>query len=89
MDPDQKIHSYSYSLDTAEASSNAIEAASAPFEGRSPDAYFLLAGAATPKFFVEMSEEDMRKGMDEAYWVQAWSAFVSLTQNLSELFHRY
>jgi 3-dehydrosphinganine reductase len=27
-------------------------------------------------YFVEMTEEELRRGMDDAYWVQAWTIFV-------------
>jgi 3-dehydrosphinganine reductase len=29
-------------------------------------------------FFVEMTEEDLVKGMNDGYWIQAWTAWVSL-----------
>jgi hypothetical protein len=28
-------------------------------------------------FFVEMTEEDLVRGMDQGYWVQAWTVHVS------------
>jgi hypothetical protein len=37
-------------------------------------------------YFVEMTEEDMRRGMDDAYWIQAWTIFVcSVSWYLSRL----
>ena len=54
-----------------------IKAASEPFDGRCPDAYFLIAGSATPGFFVEQDEASLRSGMDETYWAQAFSALAS------------
>lgn len=67
VSPDQKLASYSFSLYTPEGSAAALDAACAPFDGRVPDAAFFVAGASTPKFFVEMTEEDLRKGMDDGY----------------------
>ena len=55
----QKLAYYSFSLYTREGSAGAIEAASAPFDGKVPDAAFLVAGASTPKLVVDMTEEDM------------------------------
>jgi 3-dehydrosphinganine reductase len=42
-----------------------------------PDAMFLCAGKSTPGFFVEEDEDSLRQGMDNGYWVQAWSSLVS------------
>jgi 3-dehydrosphinganine reductase len=39
-----------------------------------PDAFFLCAGASTPKYFVEYTPQELEHGMDQSYWVQAWSA---------------
>ncbi|KAG9041861.1 3-dehydrosphinganine reductase [Tulasnella sp. UAMH 9824] len=74
VSPRQKLAYYSYCLDTATGAKEALDAACAPFNGQVPDAAFLVAGASTPKFFVEMDEADLRKGMDDGYWVQAFSA---------------
>jgi len=38
---------------------------------------FLCAGGSKPKFFVEMSEEELVQGMDMGYWVQAWTAWAA------------
>jgi 3-dehydrosphinganine reductase len=46
-------------------------------DGKAPDGVFLCAGQAYPKWFVAMSEEELQKGMDDAYWLQAWTAWVS------------
>lgn len=75
---DQVLKSYSFSLDTAKAAAGAIEAASAAHGGRVPDAFFLCAGASKPMFYLEMTEDDHTRGMTTGYWLQAWSAFVSL-----------
>ncbi|KAJ7635360.1 oxidoreductase [Roridomyces roridus] len=76
ISPHQKLHAYSFSLYTAAESSAALEAACKEHGDKSPDAVFTCAGAARPKYFVEMTEEDLRHGMDDAYWVQAWTIFV-------------
>ena len=44
--------------------------------GETPDGVFLCAGGSKPKFFVEMSEDELLQGMDMGYWVQAWTAWV-------------
>ncbi|KAG8947286.1 3-dehydrosphinganine reductase [Tulasnella sp. 424] len=74
VSPEQKLAYYSYSLSTAAGAKEALEAACAPYGGRVPDGAFLVAGASAPKFFVEMDEADLRKGMDDGYWIQAWTA---------------
>ena len=72
----QKIAWYSFSLNSCEESAAALEAASAPFGGRCPDALLLCAGSSRPGFFIEQTEEQMISGMNGGYWVQAWSALV-------------
>jgi len=76
VNPSQILRSYSFALDTATASAEAIEAAASAHQGRCPDAFFLCAGASKPMFYVETSEQDHIDGMTSGYWVQAWSAFV-------------
>lgn len=77
--PNQVLRVYSFSLSEAKSSADALEAASEVHGGRHPDALFLCAGTATPGFFVEEDEASLRKGMDNAYWVQAWTALVNLS----------
>jgi hypothetical protein len=36
----------------------------------------MCAGSAKPKYFVELTEEDLTQGMTNGYWLQAWTAFV-------------
>lgn len=74
--PNQILRSYSYSLGTEKGAADALEAACEPHGGQTPDAFFLCAGRATPGFFLEQTEESMRKGMDDTYWLAAWSAMV-------------
>ncbi|KAJ7040038.1 oxidoreductase [Mycena alexandri] len=78
--PGQKLHGYSFSLYTAAESAAALEAACAQHGGNTPDAVFPCAGVARPMYFVEMTEEDLRQGMDDAYWVQAWTIFAAVKQ---------
>jgi len=59
-----------------EPSKAALDAACHPHGGRSPDAMFLCAGKSTPGFFVEQDEDSLRQGMDNGYWVQAWSSLA-------------
>ncbi|KAG6890560.1 hypothetical protein C0992_000568 [Termitomyces sp. T32_za158] len=74
--PNQILKAYSFSLDDAESSASALEAACSGNGDRCPNAVFLCAGASRPGFFVEQDEASLRKGMDNGYWVQAWSALV-------------
>ena len=76
VNPNQIIRAYSYSLGTEKGAADALEASCEPHGGQTPDAVFLCAGRATPGFFVEQTEESMRKGMDDTYWLAAWSAMV-------------
>ncbi|KAH9045524.1 oxidoreductase [Lactarius pseudohatsudake] len=77
VNPNQILKSYSYALDTQKAASEALEAACLPHAGQSPDTVFLCAGKATPGFFIEETEETMRKGMDNSYWLAALSAMAA------------
>ncbi|KAJ7638874.1 hypothetical protein FB45DRAFT_904117 [Roridomyces roridus] len=83
---DQKLHYYSFSLNEADASSQALDAVCAAHGGRSPDALFLCAGSSAPRFFVEETEASLRKGMDTAYWVQAWTALAAAKRMVRERF---
>ncbi|KAN0131424.1 3-dehydrosphinganine reductase [Lactarius tabidus] len=77
VNPNQILKSYSYSLSTQKAAVEALEAACEPHAGQSPDAVFLCAGKATPGFFIEQTEESMRNGMENSYWLAAWSAMAA------------
>ncbi|KAI0307276.1 oxidoreductase [Multifurca ochricompacta] len=77
INPNQVLKAYSFSLGTQEAAADALDAACVPHGGRTPDAVFLCAGKSTPGFFIEQTEESMRKGMDETYWLAAWSAMAA------------
>lgn len=72
------IQTYSFNLSTESGSKAAITAASKPFGGRCPDAIFLCAGAYMPVYTPGMSDDDLVAAADYAYWVQAWSATVSI-----------
>ncbi len=74
---EQKLKAYSYSLTDSVASTAALQEASDDHGGKCPDAVFLCAGASRPGFFIEENEDTLRRGMDNAYWVQAFSALVS------------
>ncbi|XP_006464124.1 hypothetical protein AGABI2DRAFT_194697 [Agaricus bisporus var. bisporus H97] len=74
--PNQKFRVYSFALDTAKASTDALEAVCEPYNGETPDATFTCAGASRPMFFVEMTDEDLIKGMNDGYWIQAWTAWA-------------
>lgn len=76
---DQKFAYYSYSLTSAKESQEALQAVISGHNEEVPDAVFLCAGGSKPKFFVEMSEEELVQGMDMGYWVQAWTAWVRVS----------
>ena len=63
-------------MGTEKGAADALEAACEPHGGQTPDAVFLCAGKSTPGFFIEQTEESMRKGMDDTYWLAAWSSMV-------------
>ena len=67
VSPDQRLAYYSFALNTVEASAAALDAACKPFGGRVPDAAFLVVGGSYPRFFVEMTEQDLLQGMEMGY----------------------
>ncbi|EIN05672.1 oxidoreductase [Punctularia strigosozonata HHB-11173 SS5] len=73
----QRFHTLSYNVATSEGATEGIAAASALFDGNPPDAVFCCAGKSTPKFFVEMSAEDLSRGLEDGYWAQAWTAWAA------------
>jgi len=77
VNPNQILRSYSFSLVSQQAAMDALEAACEPHGGQTPDAVFLCAGKATPGFFIEQTEESLRKCMDETYWLGACSAMAA------------
>ncbi|KAH9938200.1 oxidoreductase [Fomitopsis serialis] len=81
--PDQVLKSYAFAVNTEVGAVASIEAASEAHGGKSPDAFFLCAGASSPRFFVEQDEASMRKGMDETYWAQAASALAASKRMVS------
>ncbi|KAK7061780.1 3-ketodihydrosphingosine reductase TSC10 [Favolaschia claudopus] len=84
QNPEQKLNSYSFSLNNEAAAAEAYESVCAAHGGRSPDAIFLCAGTATPGFFVEETEASQRKGMEMAYWVSACTALVAAKRMVRE-----
>ncbi|KAG7443794.1 oxidoreductase [Guyanagaster necrorhizus] len=82
--PDQILAAYSFSVTASQSTADALDAASAPHGGRCPDALFLCAGGPSPKLFLEHDETSMKKGMDDAYWVQALSALEGTKRMVNE-----
>ncbi|KAG1722271.1 hypothetical protein EDB19DRAFT_1768543 [Suillus lakei] len=82
--PDQVFRAFSFSLDTAEESAAALQAASDVHGGQVPDAVFTCAGAAKPMYLLEMQPEDLTRGMGNGYWIQAWTAFAAAKQMVRE-----
>jgi 3-dehydrosphinganine reductase len=70
---------YSFSLNDASNSEAALEAVCHGNGDKCPGAVFLCAGGAQPGFFLDADEASLKKGMDDAYWVQAWSALVRVS----------
>ncbi|KAG1883764.1 hypothetical protein F4604DRAFT_1981451 [Suillus subluteus] len=70
--PDQVFKAFSFSLNTAEESSAALQAASDAHGVQVPDAVFACAGAAKPTYLLEMQPEDLSREMENVYWIQAW-----------------
>jgi 3-dehydrosphinganine reductase len=87
VSPTQIIKSYSFSLTDASGSVAALDAASTPFGGKAPDAMFLCAGAAKPRFFIDDDTQDLENAMKNAYWIQAYSAHVSISPPLVDWTH--
>lgn len=83
------FHSYSFSLSTAEDSKAALEAVMGGHSGQAPDASFLCAGGSKPKFWAEMSSQELTDGMNMGYWVQAWSAWVFARDSLLSFVTHY
>ncbi|KAG2340737.1 NAD(P)-binding protein [Suillus weaverae] len=82
--PDQVFKAFSFSLNTADESAAALQAASDAHGGQVPDAVFACAGAAKPMYLLEMQPEDLSYGMANGYWVQAWTAFAAAKQMVRE-----
>lgn len=82
--PDQVFKAFSFSLNTAEESAAALQAASDAHGGQVPDTVFACAGTAKPMFFLEMQPEDLSRGMENVYWIQAWTAFAAAKQMVRE-----
>ncbi|KAH7927027.1 NAD(P)-binding protein [Leucogyrophana mollusca] len=78
--PGQIFRAYPFALDNAESSAAALKAASEGHGGQVPDAVFACAGGSKPMFFLDMEERDLTQGMDNGYWVQAWTAFAAAKQ---------
>ncbi|GJJ07790.1 hypothetical protein Clacol_001995 [Clathrus columnatus] len=74
---DQIIRWYSHSLSTYEGAAAALEEACKPFGGRAPDVIFNCAGSSRPAYFIEETPETFKTGMDNTYWVQAYTALVA------------
>ena len=74
---------HSFSLNTAQCSEDALDAeckqliSTTKDKCTTPDAFFLCAGSSQPGYFVEKTEGQLLYGMEQAYWVEAWTAHVS------------
>lgn len=78
----QHFRYHSYPLNSSSGSHDALEAECLELVKESdgsvtaPDAFFLCAGSARPTFWIENTEDHLVQGMEQAYWVQAWTAHV-------------
>ena len=71
------LASLSYSLVTYENARAAYDEACAAHDGKPADAVFMCAGSAQPGFWIEHDEDDIRRGIDQSYFVTAFTARVS------------
>jgi 3-dehydrosphinganine reductase len=76
VNPDQILTAHSHSLASLSESKLALENAAKPHGGRAPDGIFTCAGISTPDFFLTAEEKDLKDGMTNAYWIQAFPALV-------------
>ncbi|EJC99774.1 oxidoreductase [Fomitiporia mediterranea MF3/22] len=87
---EQTFRYHSYSLSKSAESHAALEAECKILSQQSggaitaPDAFFLCAGSSRPSFFIENTEEHLIQGMEQAYWVQAWSAHAAVKKLVQE-----
>ncbi|KAJ7672133.1 oxidoreductase [Mycena polygramma] len=82
--PNQILAAYSFDLKTAASSATALEAVCKPHDSRAPDAIFTCAGSQKPKFFMDMTEDELTVGMDQGYWVQAWTVMLAAKKMVRE-----
>ncbi|KAI0723255.1 oxidoreductase [Earliella scabrosa] len=75
--PEQQFRSYSSAVNSEDGSAAAIKAASEPYGGRCPDAFFLCAGASRPGFFIEQTEASIKSGMEQTYYAQVFTALAA------------
>ncbi|KAJ2931994.1 hypothetical protein H1R20_g5105, partial [Candolleomyces eurysporus] len=76
--PSQILQAHSASLVSASESTAALEAVCKAHNGQAPDAVITCAGSAKPGFFIEATEQDLLDGMQNGYWIQAWTAWAAL-----------
>ncbi|KAJ3538499.1 hypothetical protein NMY22_g5142 [Coprinellus aureogranulatus] len=77
VSPSQILQARSADLFSASDAKAALDAMCEAHNGDAPDAVFSCAGSSKPMWFVEMTEQDLKDGMDYGYWVQAWTVYVS------------
>lgn len=66
-------------MDSGSTATKALEVVCEAHGGEAPDAVFTCAGSSKPMFFLDMEEQDLLDGMMNAYWLQAWTAWVSIS----------
>ncbi|KAL5528019.1 TSC10 [Sanghuangporus sanghuang] len=88
--PEQTFRYQSAPLNTSAGSHAALEAECRALAQQSdgeitvPDAFFLCAGSSRPAYFVENTEQQLIEGIEQAYWVQAWSAHAAVKKLVYE-----
>ncbi|KAK4690067.1 hypothetical protein P7C73_g59, partial [Tremellales sp. Uapishka_1] len=75
--PGQKISSISADLMDVEKSEDALAQAVRQLGGRTPDYVFLCAGTSRPKLFLDSSPDELQSGLNNTYWVSAWTAHAA------------
>ncbi|THH09225.1 hypothetical protein EW145_g2171 [Phellinidium pouzarii] len=87
---EQTFRFHSFPLNTSAGSQSALDAECQALSQQSdgavsaPDAFFLCAGSSRPGYFVEATEDILVEGMEQAYWVQAWSAHAAMKKLVRE-----
>ncbi|TEB20975.1 oxidoreductase [Coprinellus micaceus] len=77
VSPSQILQAKSADLFSASHAKEALEHVCQAHDGQAPDAVFSCAGSSKPMWFVEMTEQDLKEGMDYGYWVQAWTVYAA------------
>ncbi|KAH8119658.1 oxidoreductase [Phellopilus nigrolimitatus] len=87
---EQTFRYHSFALNTSAGAQAALDAECRALRQQSdgtvsaPDAFFLCAGSSRPGYFIENTDEQLIHGMEQSYWVQAWSAHAAMQRLVRE-----